>query len=355
MRLLLIADDLTGALDSAAAFAVRGLAVRVATGPEHLAEALMAPAAQIVSVATGTREMDSVTAAGVIRSMSADIRAFDGLLFKKVDSRLKGNIAAELAVLGDLRPGPILACPAIPRLGRFVRNAEVTGSGVATGIPVAPCLGRPATIADAQSDADLDAALPEDLSGTLYLGAAGLAESLARRLAPQGAGPRHIALTLPLLLAIGSRDPITLAQIAALDIAVTQAPDGRILDRPHGDPVRVVQMTPGSGAGGSPDAGTVFARDLVRDMRRDRPATLFACGGETAATLLRGLDIAQLDLLGEVLAGVPVARCPASGMTVITKSGGFGEAALLKQLVKLFAKPGQTSITGAETPTPGEP
>ncbi|WP_146586025.1 four-carbon acid sugar kinase family protein [Puniceibacterium confluentis] len=338
-RLLLIADDLTGALDSAAAFAVRGLRVRVATEPRHLGAALDDPSLQIIAVATSTRELTPGAAAGIIRDMAAEIAAFDGIVFKKVDSRLKGNIASELAELARLRPGPVLACPAIPRLGRFVDNAAVTGAGVARPIPVAPLLCLEAAIVDARRDADIDAALPDDLSGPLYVGAAGLAEALARRFAAQPAAPCDTEPKLPLLMAIGSRDPITLAQIAALSLPVTAAPDGCVPPM-NRQAVQIVQLTAGPGPAPGVEVGAQFADQLVRELRAAMPATLFACGGETAAALLRGLDIRHLDLLDEILPGVPVARCPASGLNVITKSGGFGEATLLKQLVNMFAKAG---------------
>ncbi|SNR56928.1 four-carbon acid sugar kinase family protein [Puniceibacterium sediminis] len=338
-RVLILAGDLTGALDSAAAFAARGSVVRVGTGPGHLAQALADPSVAVVSVATSTREMDSASAVRVIRAMSEAIQRFDGLLFMKVDSRLKGNIASELADLSELRPGPVLACPAIPRLGRVVIEGAVTGVGVDAPIPIAPKLGKDATIIDAESDADLDAALPANLGGILYLGAAGLAEALARRLVPSPVARPAIALESPLLMAIGSRNPITLEQVAALDLPPVCAPGGRVptLDKRQ---VQLIQITQGTVKGHAPEVGSVFARRLALEMRRSMPSTLFVCGGETAAALLHRLDIGLLDHLGEVLSGVPIARCPDSGLTVITKSGGFGDASLLKRLVNIFAKPG---------------
>ena len=54
-RVFIVADDLTGALDSAATFAMRGASVRVACRPDDLPAALGSDAG-VVAVATGTRD-----------------------------------------------------------------------------------------------------------------------------------------------------------------------------------------------------------------------------------------------------------------------------------------------------------
>lgn len=186
-RLFIIADDLTGACDSAAAFAMRGLRTRIALTPDAMVTALADPAIGVISVVTGTRELVEADAVAMMHRVVAVLGDAPGLVFKKIDSRMKGHIAAELAVLHQARPLPVLACPAISRLGRIVRDGAVTGAGVAQPVPVAGPLGMEAEIPQAASDADIDAALPAGLDQRLYVGAAGLAEALARRLAPAAA------------------------------------------------------------------------------------------------------------------------------------------------------------------------
>lgn len=335
-RVLIIADDLTGALDSGCAFAGRGLVTRVALNVSDLAQTLADNSAQVVAVVSASRELSAARAAQISLEICDAMQAFDGIVLKKIDSRLKGNIAAELAPLARRVGRPILACPAIPAQGRFTQDGKVIGAGVASPIAIVPILGLPAALPDCHTDDDLDRALPADLRENLYVGAAGLAAALARRLAPEGtAAP--LPLPRPLLLAIGSRDPITLAQIAAASLPVHAAPNGAVPGLPAA-PAVLVQLTAGAQTVDGLSAATDFATGIARQIDRLAPKSLFACGGETAHAILRELGCAALTLCGEVLPGVPVAYCPARNLVVLTKSGGFGTTNLLNDLLSEFDK-----------------
>ncbi len=133
-----IADDFTGAADCGAAFAAAGLATFVA-----LTEAPPPSAAQVVAVDTESRPLPSAAAAQ--RTRSAARRAFAGgarVLYKKIDSTLRGNVGAEVAAafhataeaFPDQRP-LVVASPAFPSAGRIVRDGRVRVHGV----PLADC------------------------------------------------------------------------------------------------------------------------------------------------------------------------------------------------------------------------
>ncbi len=107
--LAIIADDLTGALDAAAPFAMRGLKTVVALSPHGLPEAL-ATGASVVGVSTDSREVDPDIARSRMGAVLEGLPETVGL-FKKIDSRLKGNVAAELDMIGFERA---LVVPAIP-------------------------------------------------------------------------------------------------------------------------------------------------------------------------------------------------------------------------------------------------
>lgn len=350
-RVLILADDLTGAQDSAAPFAAKGAAVTVTLTEAAFHGAMRDPSVQIISHATGTRELPADQAHSIVLRLAPAIAGFDGLIFKKIDSRMKGNIAAELSALPVA--GKLALCsPAIPRLGRLVRGGAVVGAGVEAAIPIAPRLGLAAQIPEVQTEAELAAALPENLSSALFIGAAGLAEVLAARLFPTG---RAVAPLLPgpLLLAIGSRDPITLAQVARLSMPAHFAPNGQVSD-PGGD-TALVQMTAGKVVLPGTLAAQSFAAGIAGVLQNHPFQSLFACGGETAHAILTALGIDRLDLLGEVLPGVPVAQVPAcaapgkglmgKGLTVITKSGGFGGPDCLVQLLDKFAESSRKDTT----------
>jgi len=339
MKILLIADDLTGALDSSAAFAARGLRVVCALAPGFVQGAVRQDP-DVLAVTTNSRETNEDQAAArvvqVLEALGSTPEWRGAILFKKIDSRLKGHVSAEVAQLARLRPG-LLACPAIPRLGRVVKDGALAGMGVEAPIPVAERLGlAPAQVIDAQDDAGVDAALCDvALADTLFVGAAGLAEALARRLVPDGAGPQPLPLHAPALFAIGSRDPVTLAQLATLDPVA--APNGAVPDAAPG-PLRALQMTPGAGQIGPATASARFAEGVARWVREAPPATLLACGGESAAAILHNLGAGLLLVEGEALPGVPVSTLldGLPGLRVLTKSGGFGAPDTLERLAKML-------------------
>ncbi|MFV0360721.1 four-carbon acid sugar kinase family protein [Tropicimonas sp.] len=332
-EVLIVADDLTGALDSAVPFANRRGRVLVARTPAGLPAAL-ASGAEVVSVSTGSRDGSEEAARKALHEVRQAIRNEPAILFKKIDSRLKGHIQAELDTLLHGYPA-LLVSPALPALGRLCIDRRVTGAGVETPIPVAERIGRPATIPEIRSDADLDAALPGDLAGCVYVGAAGLAAALARRLRPNRPAPPDLDLPGPALLAIGSRDPVTGAQVAMLrQIPVHDAPNGEAGDLPRA-PVLLLRMTQGSGPAEPGIAGAAFARSALRGLVHLSARTIFACGGESANAILGGMGVEHLTVLGEILPGVPAATAEYHGqtVTVVTKSGGFGAADTLVRLV----------------------
>lgn len=360
MKTLLIADDLTGALDSAAAFALRGMTVVCALGPGDVRAAL-SQNPDLLAVTTNSREISESMASSrveqVLDAVRADPRWRDAVLIKKIDSRLKGNLMAEVVPMARLR-ADVLVCPAIPRLGRVVKSGALSGAGVTVPVPLSARLCLPgAYLPDAGNDADIDAAVAgADLTGTLFVGAAGLAEALARRLVPhapeiqapdtqfrrtQFRDSPPMCLRAPAVFAIGSRDPVTLAQLARF--TPVAAPDGHV-PALRAAALNVVQMTPGAGGCGPVDpaaAGAQFAAGIAAWVRDHPPATLLACGGETAAAILRELGIGLLRVEGEALAGVPVS-CTLdgiAGLRIVTKSGGFGDADTLRALGDMLTAP----------------
>src|SRR6266702_1245560 len=127
-RLLIIADDLTGAADCGVACASQGLnsvVVLGCAGDETDAD--------ILSIDANTRGLSAKDAAA---ETSRLVRRYMGsecfLLFKKLDSSLRGNVAAELAAalvasrdlaMGGKRVVALLA-PAFPATGRTTVNGQ---------------------------------------------------------------------------------------------------------------------------------------------------------------------------------------------------------------------------------------
>lgn len=334
MRLCIIADDLTGALDAAAPFAERGLSTRVALGAEATAEAA-ALNPQVMAVSTRSRDGDEAAARAAMAQVLAALPPGVALM-KKVDLRLKGHVAAELAVLD---PPAMLVAPAIPDFGRITRDGQVRGFGVDQPIPVRDRLGDlagRATIPDVATRDDMRAALAAAPAGALLVGARGLAEALAIALTGQHDAPPARPPQGRALLVVGSRDPITLAQVArAGGAALAAAPLGDLANAESlaETPFLLVQATPGD----TPRAGDAVARALARSVHphltRGRRSLLLT-GGATAEAVLAEMGVSLLDLRGECLPGLPLAY--AGERCIIAKSGGFGDEGTLATLLAMF-------------------
>lgn len=139
LRVLIIADDLTGAADCGVMFREQGMETVVLLGkPGRNATDLSdLRSAEVVAIDADTRCLSADKAAETVAETVRFCGAvnYDGdrpLLFKKVDSTLRGNIAAELAAVlrtrralisSPARVG-ILFAPAFPALGRTTVNGR---------------------------------------------------------------------------------------------------------------------------------------------------------------------------------------------------------------------------------------
>jgi len=126
-RLLIIADDLTGAADCGVACASQGLnSVVVLGGAGDETDA------DILSIDANTRGLSAEAAAAETSRLVRRYMGSECLLFKKLDSSLRGNVAAELAAalaarrdlaMGGKRIVALLA-PAFPATGRTTVNGQ---------------------------------------------------------------------------------------------------------------------------------------------------------------------------------------------------------------------------------------
>ena len=335
LSLAIIGDDLTGALDASAPFAARGLRVSVALGPEHVAAAL-ATDPDVIAVTTESREISPQAARDAVLRVARALP--DVRILKKVDSRLKGNIEAELSALEF---ASALAAPAIPEFGRIVQGGAVMGFGVDTPIPVRARLGLYAeriVVPDVATAAEMRAAL--DAAGDdLLIGARGLAEALAERMAPSA--PRLIAeLPGPRgLFVLGTRDSITLAQADLLhEIPGTTclgAENGVVAQMLPDVPRLLLQALPGFETRGPEEVSASLA-EAVAPLLRPGFGTALLSGGATASACLRRAGAGVMRVNGECLPGLVVAEW--EGVTVITKSGGFGDPYCLTRIAAMIGR-----------------
>ncbi len=324
--LAILADDLTGALDASAPFAARGMHVEVALTVEAIDEALQAKPA-VLAVNLGSRELEvSVARDRTVAALGALPPATP--LFKKIDSRLKGHIAAEL----DVTPfETALVAPAIPSFGRIVRQGLVQGFGITSPISIRECLGRHAeraTVPDTLTQDDLHAWVGRSDAARfdLLVGARGLAEALADTMTD---GATAQLAELPggaALFVIGSHDPITLAQVeelrGAFEVDYLAAPNGEVSHTmPVTGAITVVQAVPAAMAADPLQVSRRLAKAVVPMVSRT-VSTLLLTGGATAEAVMEEMGINRFRLVGECLPGLGLAH--ARGLCIVTKSGGFG-------------------------------
>ena len=136
----IVADDLTGAMDSSGHFPQKGLSTVV------LLDLNCSLAADVLVISTDSRADDANTAR---KKVTEAIKRLAGrLVYKKVDSTLRGNIGVELeTAMEELACDKAIVAPAFPAVGRTTVDGVllVDGVGVAqtqfAHDPVSPVTG----------------------------------------------------------------------------------------------------------------------------------------------------------------------------------------------------------------------
>ena len=133
MKLLILADDFTGGLDTGVQFAARGISTCVITNPDadYAAEA---GASDVLVVVAETRHLPPKDAyRAVFSAVRKGVEAGIPYIYKKTDSALRGNIGAELtAVLKASGEKLLPFIPALPAMNRVTRG----GIHYIDGVPV---------------------------------------------------------------------------------------------------------------------------------------------------------------------------------------------------------------------------
>jgi uncharacterized protein YgbK (DUF1537 family) len=387
----LIADDLTGALDSGAQF--------VQFGMQTCLRILGEGAGPVEIINTSSREVLEDEAVERCRQAARSLAGRK--LFKKIDSTLRGHVGAEIeAVLQGSNYRKAVVCPAAPLQGRVVRGGQVlVGGRLLADSPfkndptypartsrIADLIHRPTghlalaavrqpaaglaesmaalpqaiVTADAETEADL-ANLSRAILACDYLpcGAFGLAQAWAQELC--GQNPRLSTAPFPngqgaALAIVGSGNTASQEQVEQ----VARLGDGLVWNIPthlqaaQADALaeKLAAAWPESGARVVwPDQEDVSADQTWQEiidglsrfasslLQRINPAFLVVVGGETATRLCTLMQVESIELRGEVAPGIPWGRLIGGrldGMAVITKAGGFGGRETLVKI--LFVK-----------------
>lgn len=353
--LRLLADDLTGALDTSAEFTGLFGAITVVwpdTSIPNLKDSL--------SIDSGTRELDRGRAFARATKLASMLNGA-GIAFKKIDSLLRGPWVAELDAC--LRTGYWDSCivaPAFSYQGRCTRHGQqyalsTNGCWQAVGADIiaqlreqkiearlgtidAP-LSPGVIVFDAESDEDLVrvAEIGRSYGGrVLWCGSGGLASALAA--GTEVATSRK--LLSPVLGIFGSDHAATAAQLSRCAGASVPASGNRIdleaVKRRLARGLAFVKLNAPEGSSRD-QAARYFEEEVARLGRAiEPPRTLIISGGETLKAQCLTTGAHMLKVTGRLEPGVPRSLIEDGawrGVEVISKSGAFGPPDLFRKLL----------------------
>jgi D-threonate/D-erythronate kinase len=374
VRVGIIADDLTGAGDTAVQFVRAGWKTELQLRPVE-------SVAEVIAVTTDSRGSSAREAAEAVAITVKRLRG-SGVthIYKKIDSTLRGQVRAEVqAALESWSPKSIaVVCPAFPAAARILIDGQLRVDGVPVAETVAgadpvtpiteshvPSLLRGSHLArrDGESAGQLAGRISENgpvvvvdaaTEGDLRLLARAVALLGADAIAVGSAGlARHLAMvwaayrpTPPAVVIVTSLHSIARRQAAAVAAAGAYHPQPGPEDLIDDEAWARWSANVLDGFG---QAHSTLLLTSPADRRLDLPPSLIprrlaelaarviergavsgvvVTGGDGARALVDELKATGINLRDEVITSVPIgtlAGGPAHGLPVVTKAGGFGD------------------------------
>ena len=334
LTIAVLADDLTSAADGAAPFVARGLTASIGRGQ------LPRQTAAVVAVDSGSRSATSSQAFERVARLT-DRLANCSVLYKTVDSTLRGHIAEELeACFAASGRKSLVFAPAFPQAGR----TTVAGIQLVNGVPVSesayahdpvhparhsalvdlvPNCIKNVALLDALTQDELDSQIASiaDPESILWVGSPGMATALARRLVPAKIPPPLIdGISNDVLVVIGSanlRSHIQADQLQeASGVVLLRGPIAR-----EREPATVLRR---------------IAEGAARELRDPRFGALIATGGDTMEAILDLLNVREFEILQELDPGFPLGYArlgDGRSLLLAMKAGGFGSDDALERAV----------------------
>ena len=400
-RYVIVADDLTGANDTGIQFLKAGYSSSVVLDPSALA--FSAQDAAVVD--TESRNLPEAEAREVLGRVALYLRPLRGrrVIYKKVDSTLRGNIGAEVEVLRRaLKPALTVFTPSYPANGRTVREGlcllngvpvaetevgrdprkPIVSSSIGDAIDSSGTLGfRPIFLDELRSEAfpsllqrdggavlTFDAETASDLrrvvtgvtrffppEEVLWVGSAGLAEalvapppallvagSLSRRCLDQSRYVLERGLAAPVSIDVAK---LLMEPRAAVEEAARSVRD--LLRGGQNVLLSSILEERQVERGRKEDAGLAVARGLAavvaEAVEAEALSGLFLTGGEVAIHVLRVLGGTGTVLLDEVEPGIPrvlLSGGGQEGLSVVTKAGSFGSEEVMARVLGAFERRG---------------
>ena len=377
---LLIADDLTGACDAGAQFAKRGLSSEVIVDLDKV----KGSDADVWIVNSRSRADTPEDAARKLQAYSSLVsKQARPVLFKKIDSTLRGPVAAEIeAAMAVFGCRTALIAPAFPAMGRAQRGGvmvvrDATGetslgvldllrsqmprprsslvlvgrfaSSVALRKHLEELVARDIRYivfdAEAESDLQVIAEAGKSLPDVLWVGSGGLASGIAGVSAnPEVASSPPMSKPIgvgPVVFCVGSTHAVTRRQVRTLVARarvciVNASPEGAACAKAalREDCGVVLQICREATEGDS-------LCQFFQEISDWRLGAMLLTGGDTGDLVCHALRVLAIRLESEVSIGIPwgVFRGGmAEGVPVVTKAGGFGADDALLRVLSVFSK-----------------
>jgi uncharacterized protein YgbK (DUF1537 family) len=378
----LIADDFTGAMDSGAQFSHSPLGVHFRFAGQSTGD--------VEIVNTASREINEAQAVARARNVCQLLTGRQ--LFKKIDSTLRGHVAAEIEAILSASPyRKAVICSAAPLQGRTIRDGVLYIDGVpleqtafkddpvypATSSLVSELIGKRTSrlsLREVRGSVEelahaicgsgyplitVDAETPEDLlaiarailmANALPCGAFGLAKAYLEALELPSVPQAVFHTEGRVLILVGSANQIGRDQARRLEtrpdslvVKLDCVPDVATLKQslsllPSNTRILVLCADQGQVVR-SPEwlrFGRTVSDVAVGLLDLFQPETILVIGGETVTYFCDLLETESIQILGEATPGIPFGRIHGGrldGCLLVTKAGGFGHASTLTDIL----------------------
>jgi uncharacterized protein YgbK (DUF1537 family) len=391
VSLLILADDLTGALDTSVQFVNYDSDVVVSLNPSVDLHA------NILGIDTMTREASPKDADSSVRLAWENNQGT--LLYKKIDSALRGNVAVEIkALLNCTTAQKAIIAPALPSYSRLTiggKHLFLDSNGQQITVDLVKyfsdngltaeiihlnevrlgvrfiqnriaSIQKPAIVIDAEGYRDLliVAKVIRDNPNWMPVGSLGLAKALAEELYSQQPNRSIIrkedySSSENILYVAGSPHPVTRAQVEYLVENHEAAPlelNNQLMTQLKKAKqssletlkVRIQEFMGNQDIVLSPSQDLIFTgssdeiivNELLSEivdiiLQNSMIDTIVTTGGETTSQICRSLCVDSLRVVSEIYPGVVLSqpiKSPLPFRWLIAKSGSFGEIDTLRDI-----------------------
>ena len=396
-KLLLIADDLTGALDTGIQFVEKGIKAEIIIRDpnENKIDFSSIKECQVLIVDTETRHMEAQEAYEIVLGalIKASTLGFT-YFFKKTDSALRGNVSSELKALLDFSKTNVHFIPAYPKMNRVTKK----GVHYVDGIKVSESIFGQDPFSSVESSyipdifsPDVNVSLKEDMSTNskasiivydsissdnissildnltqqeqrFMAGCAGLAEIIPQYLDFELEKTKEPKICDSTITFSGSLNDITHRQLDYAEdfgiphyvLSESQKNDpyfyksdaGKKMLREIKEKLKVSKNIIISVGSGNNEAiifpsrrekvGNMLGKFTRQLIKENADSNLFVIGGDTAVSLIYQLDMPNLIPVKQIREGVVLSQIEKADFKInlITKSGGFGDKNVIVETIQ---------------------